>query len=171
MVSIVKAAPEDFQLLADIGKVSFIESHGSSASEEVIKAYVAEKYTNEIFKAELVNPSNIYHIIYSNGQAAGYSKIIFNAAHPSVPFENVAKLERLYLQKGFYGLKLGHQLLQHNIGLSQNSGQAGMWLFVWKGNHRAVSFYARAGFSSIGSYDFKLSETHYNPNHQMLLRY
>jgi ribosomal protein S18 acetylase RimI-like enzyme len=46
-----------------------------------------------------------------------------------------------------------------------------MWLFVWKENQRAIHFYKKAGFHIIGSYDFRLTETHSNPNHQMLLKY
>ena len=46
-----------------------------------------------------------------------------------------------------------------------------MWLFVWKENHRAINFYNKAGFKIFGSHDFKLSETHANPNHVMFLKY
>lgn len=38
-------------------------------------------------------------------------------------------------------------------------------------NHRAVNFYLKTGFQITGSYDFKLSDTHSNPNHRMLLLY
>jgi ribosomal protein S18 acetylase RimI-like enzyme len=148
-----------------------LPSHGSSASEDDINSYVAEKYTNEVSQKELADPNNIYHIIYCNGQPAGYSKIIFNVGHPNIPIGNVTKLERLYLLKEFYDLKLGHELLQFNIELAQQNKQAGMWLFTWKGNERAVHFYDKAGFKIIGSHDFKISETHSNPNHQMLLRF
>jgi ribosomal protein S18 acetylase RimI-like enzyme len=61
--------------------------------------------------------------------------------------------------------------MQFNIDYSREQGQAGMWLFTWTGNERAVDFYKKVGFTIIGSHQFKLSETHYNPNHQMLLQY
>jgi ribosomal protein S18 acetylase RimI-like enzyme len=171
MISIAEAQKEDIQLLAEMGKASFIESHGHSADAKDINKYVNEKYTSDVFNEELNDINNIYHIISCSQQPAGYSKIIFNAIHLNIPQKNVTKLERLYLLKEFYGLKLGHELLKYNIGLSQKNGQAGMWLFVWKENHRAVEFYLKAGFKVIGSHDFKISETHSNPNHQMLLTY
>ena len=46
-----------------------------------------------------------------------------------------------------------------------------MWLYVWTENHRAVNFYNNLGFKIVGEYDFKIFETHSNPNHQMLLSY
>ena len=71
MALIVKAKEEDFQLLADIGRTSFIESHGSSASTADINDYVNEKYNCDVLKEEIRNPENIYHIIFHNKQPAG----------------------------------------------------------------------------------------------------
>ena len=171
MTSIIKATFEDFQLLTDIGKITFLESHGHSASAADINQYVREKYYANAFKEELSDPKNIYHIIYQDRQPAGFSKIIFNSPHSNIQEENITKLERIYLLKEFYNLKLGAELLRINIELSKQNHQSAMWLFVWKENPRAVSFYTKAGFVVIGSYDFKLTETHSNPNHQMFLKY
>jgi ribosomal protein S18 acetylase RimI-like enzyme len=171
MISIVKATGKDFQLLADIGKISYIESHGHSAKDADINTYLNEKYNYEVFKDELRDLNNIYHIIYHDNQPAGYSKIILNTPHSNIPTKNITKLERLYLLKEYYGLKLGFELFNSNLELSKTSNQAGMWLFVWKQNHRAISFYKKMGFKIIGSYDFKLTETHSNHNHHMFLEY
>ena len=171
MVSITKAGKEHYQLLTAIGKQSFIESHGHSANEKDIKSYVNEKFTDEISRMELIDTNNIYHIIYLDNQQAGYSKIIFNTPHPEIPVQNITKLERIYLLKKFYDLKLGVELFQFNIDLSKQNNQAGMWLYVWKENERAINFYIKNGFVIAGSYDFKISETHSNPNHLMCLKY
>ena len=171
MTSITRPQKEDIPLLAEMGKASFIESHGHSAGAEDINKYVDEKYTRDAFADELNDLKHVYYIINCNQQPAGYSKIIFNATHFNIPIENATKLERLYLLKEFYGLKLGRELLQYNIELSRQNGQAGMWLFVWKENHRAFNFYLKAGFKVVGSHDFKITETHSNPNYQMLLQY
>ncbi|MCX6276187.1 MAG: GNAT family N-acetyltransferase [Bacteroidetes bacterium] len=171
MISIAKAKVEDANLLAELGSKTFIESHGQSASKADIDKYMNEKFNSNVVLEELSDRKNIYHIIYRDQQPAGYSKIIFNENHSGIQNGNVTKLERLYLLKEFYDLKLGHQLLEFNISLSEQNNQDGMWLFVWKENLRAVRFYEKAGFEVVGSYDFKLTDTHSNPNHQMLLTY
>lgn len=171
MVSIEKANREHSQLLSEIGKLSFIESHGNSAKTEDINSYVNEKYNDNSFKEELTDEKNIYHIIYSDKQPAGYSKIIFNTPYAGSEIKNITKLERIYLLKEFYDLKLGLELFQFNINLAKRNDQRGMWLYVWKENHRAVNFYKKNGFIIIGSHDFKISETHSNPNHQLFLRF
>lgn len=166
-----KANPQDYALLTEIGKITFLEAHGNSAPPADLEAYIQEKYTHEILKKELESPDNHYYILYHNGQAAGYSKIVFNAPHSNIPIENITKLDRIYLLKEFYGLDLGSVLLDFNIELSKENHQAGIWLFTWVENLRAIRFYQKNGFKIIGSHHFKISETHSNPNHQMFLKY
>ena len=171
MTSIAKATKDDFKLLAAIGTQTFIESHGHSAPKPDIDSYVNEKYSDAFCQKELNDVNNIYHLIYYEGKPAGYSKIIFNSPHPNIALQNITKLERLYLLKDFYQLQLGKQLFHFNLALSKKNNQEGMWLFVWKENQRAINFYIKNDFIIIGSYDFKISAAHSNPNHQMLLQY
>ncbi len=171
MTSIIKATLQEAPLLAHLGRLSFIESHGSSATPEIVEEYVSESFSLENCKKELSDQKNIYYFIYYHHKPAGYSKIILNATHPNIKTENVTKLERLYLLKEYYHLKLGYTLTNFNIELSKQHKQKGMWVFVWKGNKQAVNFYTKAGFIAIGEYFFKLTETHANPNFQMLLKY
>jgi ribosomal protein S18 acetylase RimI-like enzyme len=171
MTSIVRAEVKDTELLSEIGKLTFIESHGSCAKPEDINIYLTEKYSTYVFKEELSDAKNIYYIIYHDKRPIGYSKIIFNTPYASSQLKNITKMERLYLLKEFYNLKFGSALFQFNIDLSKRNDQMGIWLFVWKENLRAVNFYKKNGFAIIGSHDFKISETHSNPNHQMFLRF
>lgn len=170
-ISIIRATEEDSLLLAGMGKVTFLEAHGKSAPEDIVTAYVNQNYSETVLTAHLNDPGNLYHLIYYSGAPAGYSKIIYNTSNANISAPLVTKLERIYLLKEFYGLDLGRELLDYNIGLSKKNAQSGMWLFVWKENHRAINFYNKAGFKIIGSHDFKLSETHANPNHVMFLKY
>jgi len=171
MNSIVKPGLEDAKLLCNIARLSFMESHGHSASPEDVNAYINEKYSDAAFIEELNNATNIYHLIYHDGHAAGFSKIVMDFSYAGAGVTNITKMERLYLLKAFYDLKLGHELLRYNIELAKRNGQAGMWLYVWKENERAVNFYTRAGFRITGSHDFQISPTHTNPNHRMLLEF
>jgi ribosomal protein S18 acetylase RimI-like enzyme len=172
IATIIRPATEsDYEIIAGIGKVAVAVAHGASCSAEDLNHYLSAHYNHDAIKGELTDPRNNYHIIYSGAQAAGFSKIILDMQHPNIPQPNVTKLDRIYLLEEFYGLKLGYELLQFNIELSRKNGQSGMWLFTWTGNERAVSFYKKAGFTIIGEHQFKVSETHYNPNYHMYLRY
>jgi ribosomal protein S18 acetylase RimI-like enzyme len=171
MISIIKATVTESILLADLGRQTFLESHGHSAPQKDIDTYANEKFTESVMLDELKNPENIYHVINYDDVPAGFSKIVFNSGHPIIPAKNVTKLDRLYLLEQFHRSKLGSALFDHNVALSKENEQSGMWLYVWKENEKAIQFYLRHNFRIIGSYDFRLSATHTNPNHQMLLEY
>lgn len=171
MISIVRLTPSDAPLLSKIGGITLIESHGHSAPAEVMQAYVNKSFSEESCLAELMDEDNIFDAIFYNGQPAGYSKIVFNCPHPAVALQPVTKMERLYLLKEFYHLKLGQQLMKQAIDLSKAGGEQGMWLNVWKGNERAMRFYSKQGFEAVGESEFVLTATHSNPNWVMLLKY
>lgn len=171
MIFITEADVNDASLIADLGKKTFVESHGSSAPSGDIEAYINEKYSGEAIHAELSEAKNIYHLLYYDGQPAGYSKITLNIPCPGSEQKKLSKLERLYILKGFYDLKAGYELFKFNVKLSKGQGQKGMWLYTWKENTRAINFYSKNGFRIIGEYDFPLSATHSNPNYQLLLLY
>lgn len=169
MISITKATAGDAELVAAIARKSFTESHGHSAPPEDIRNYINEKYSNNVMEAELKDDKNSYHIIYMDGKPAGYSKIILNSPYENSHETNITKLERLYLLKEFYGTEAGAALFDFIINFIKAAQQAGLWLFVWIENERAIRFYKKKGFVIIGSYNFPISSTHSNPNHQMLL--
>ena len=171
MASIIRATKSDAELLSDLGRKTFIESHGHSAPKEDIENYINENYTSEVFQEELSTTENIYHIIYYEGQPVGFTKIILNYPIENIETKNVTKLERIYLLKEFYHLKLGLELMNFNVEFSKRNNQAGMWLYVWTENERAFNFYKKNGFEIIGSHDFKISINHSNPNHIMFLKY
>lgn len=171
MTTILTATVIDAKLLAPLGKKTFLESHGHSASKKDINNYVASKFSIDTFERELRNPKNHYYVLYHAETPIGYAKIVFDVPHANILFKNVTKLERLYVLQEYHHLKLGLELFNAMVMISKEQQQAGLWLYTWIENLKAIAFYNKAGFKIVGSYDFKISETHTNPNHQMLLTY
>ncbi|WP_238988424.1 GNAT family N-acetyltransferase [Aureibaculum marinum] len=171
MIKIIKASIEHSDVIAEIGKKSFLESHGNSASVEDINSFISKTYNQKSISKEFENTKIQYHIIYFNDKAAGFSKIELNTSNKYINALNITKLDRLYLLKEFYGQGLGSQLFDFNIKLSKKQNQKGIWLAVWVENKRALNFYTKIGFKIVGNYNFKISETHSNPNHIMFFKY
>ena len=171
MHNITKAKTQDAKQLTPIAKEAFLTAHGHSASKEDINNYVAANFNEANFVAEISNPDNHYYLIYHDNKLAGYSKITLNTANENITSENVTCMSRLYLLKEFYGLQLGKELFNFNIEFSKQHNQKGIWLAVWVENQRAIDFYTKRGFKIVGSYDFRISATHTNPNHILYLEY
>lgn len=168
---IVKAVATDADIIARIGRISVGETHRESSPEKEMNAYLDSHYHEDAISEELADPHNHYYLMYVDEQPAGFSKIVFGAEHANIQEKDVAKLDRIYFLREFQGMGLGAELLQFNINLSKRHHQSAIWLFTWTGNHKAIAFYRRAGFSITGNDRFRLSENHYNPQYQMLLRF
>ncbi len=171
MVSIVRLNTADAELLSTIGGTSLLESHGHSATPQIMREYVDKSFSIEACRNELKDVSNIFYAIFYNNEPAGYYKIILNKPHPAVALQPVTYMERLYLLSRFYNLKLGQQLMQHAIDQSKESGEKGMWLTVWQKNERAISFYQKAGFAVVEEGKFVLTEEYSNPTWVMMMEY
>lgn len=156
------------ECLAQLSTDTFIESHGHTAGEEDIQSYVGLNFNAKKLSEDLQDSRIFFNKIYLKDQIAGYSKLIINEPHPLTQITPVAKFERLYLLRDFYGLGLGEKLLRHNIEIAETHKQKGLWLFVWTGNKNGLQFYGKSNFKSIGQHDFKISATHSNPNYVML---
>jgi diamine N-acetyltransferase len=169
MISVIKATEGDCNAIVDIGRISVADSHQGSCSAEEMDEFLERNYNVDTIKEELNDIKNIYYLINYNDQPVGFSKIILNEKHSNIAAENVAKLDRIYLLKEFYGLKLGFELLNFNIELARRNDQLGMWLYTWIGNTRAINFYLKVGFTIIGSHKYYVNETHYDMTHQLFL--
>ena len=159
----------EVQVLSEIGKKTFIESHGHSADPKDVQDYIDSHFNKSVLLKELGDYDIHLKKILVKNELAGYSKLILNSSPTFTQINPIAKFERLYLLKEFYGLGLGKKLLDHNIKIAREYNQKALWLFVWTENLRAFKFYQKSGFKVTGKHDFKISENHSNPNYIMLM--
>jgi len=171
MFKIITPLSQHCKILTDSGKKSFLESHGTSASQKDLDEYISKVYTVERFEIELKQSDAIYKLVFYNNLPAAYSKMVFDIDAPEIPHLRCCKLERIYVLKEFYDKKIGKILLDINLQIAKDLKQEGMMLNVWTGNARAIRFYEREGFKKIGETGFKISETHSNPNYVMFLEF
>ncbi|WP_282147639.1 GNAT family N-acetyltransferase [Algibacter lectus] len=171
MVKIVQATVKDAQLIAKVGRQTFLESHGHSASEDDIKKFVNKTYQEQAIAEEFKNENVQYYIISFEDEIAGFSKIEVNALSPWVDAPAITKLDRFYLLEAFHGKKLGVEFFNFIIETSKQYNQKGIWLAVWVENLKAIKFYTKNEFKIVGDYNFKLSDTRSNPNHIMFKAY
>lgn len=165
------AAIKDAPALAELGRITFLESHGHSAPDRDISTYVQEKYTVAAIAAILTDPANHVHLLETETDLVGYSVVQYNCPAPESAQQALTKLDRFYLLAAYHNQQLGRRLFNYVLNGSKAAGQEGMWLYTWVENHRAIRFYEKQGFVIAGHHDFRLSPTHSNPNHLMMLVY
>jgi ribosomal protein S18 acetylase RimI-like enzyme len=170
-IELRRGQSDDAGILTPLARQTFVESHGHSASAEDIRQYMDRKLTEAILREELDDQRNWFTLAFLDGELAGYAKIIFDQVHPEILAAPVAKLERIYTLSSVHGRGVGQALWDHQVELARQHRQAGIWLYTWTENHRAIAFYRRNGMVVAGRHDFEISATHSNPNHLMWLRF
>jgi len=171
MVKIVKATVGDAALIAKLGSQTFLEAHGHSGTASEITSFIQETYNVKAIAKEFENPNVLYYMMSVDNEVAGYSKIELHSENELVADKHIAKLDRFYLLKEFYGQNLGLKFFKFNVEIAEQESQKGMWLRVWTENARAIKFYEKTGFKILGGLYFKVWDARINPNHTMYLEF
>ena len=164
---ITKVGLADIENLSWLSKITFVQSHGHSASEKEINIYTRYAYSIGKLEKELNDPESLFHFIYYNNKLAGYSKLILTASYPKIDSSPLAKLDRIYIDEKYLDKKLGQVLFDFNLEIARQNNQKGIWLYTWIENQRAIKFYKKNGFVIIDEKVFKISNRHSNPNYIM----
>lgn len=167
MINIHEVTPLDLGELSRLSKSTFIASHGHSAAEKDINIYIRFAYSVKKLENELNDPNSIFHFIGFQNEIAGYSKLSLNTNYPKIGSSPLSKLDRIYIAEKFLDKKLGQTLFDFNLEIARQNNQQGIWLYTWIENHRAIKFYKKNGFEIIDERDFKISNSHSNPNYIM----
>lgn len=156
---IMRAAKrEDVNSLADLAARSFRDAFASENTEEDIDEYIGSAFSIEKIEKDFQNASNVFLVACSasDGQPVGYAKLRKDSRHSSVDSASTIELERLYADSSVIGKGVGKALMLECVERAHGLGYDTLWLGVWERNHRAIQFYERHGFSTVGEQEFKL---------------
>lgn len=180
MLKIIPATKDHLSALVNLGRQTFLESHGNSAAPADIQDYLDSHYTRQALSKELEAIHSHYDICFWMDEPVGFSKITFDQPIIVASYGddidqhgfktgNYAKLDRIYILAEHHGKKMAQAMFERQRNTAIKHQQKGIWLYVWVENKRAIAFYEKMGFQKIGKYDFQISEKHSNPNWVMAL--
>lgn len=149
---------EDAEPLAALAAQSFRDAFASENSAEDIEAYVSESFSSERLRAELLDDKNTFLIAFSRKASApdGYAKLRSGEPDPSVTGPDSIELHRLYVDRNAIGSGVGAALMRASFEAARRDGRKTLWLGVWEKNLRAIAFYERWGFETVGEHVFRL---------------
>jgi GNAT superfamily N-acetyltransferase len=153
-VEIRIAGEADVRLLSVLGTVTFYEAYFEQDSPADMANYLCETFSQEKTLAELKEPNSTYFIMYMDGSAVGYARLLRNSINKEVNGGNPVELKRIYLVERVWGTGLGETLLNHCIDAARTEGFDSIWLGVWEKNERGLGFYQKHGFSRVGTLEF-----------------
>ena len=157
-VEITKIDLNEIEQLQIIGKQTFFETFAEGNSEENMKKYLEESFTNELLKTELTNPNSEFYFARMDNNVIGYLKINFGNAQTELKNNKTIEIERIYVLKEFHGKNAGQVLFEKAFEIAKQLNADYLWLGVWEENPRAINFYKKNGFVEFDKHVFKLGD-------------
>lgn len=163
-VEVRRAVPEDAPVLADVAAATFglaCPPHVTAAS---IATFVETVLSPGAFEGYLADPARILFLAeHAQGPSAtyavGYAMVVVGEpADPdvaaAVSIRPTAELSKIYVRPGNHGSGSSHLLMSGSMAAAARTGARGMWLGVNQLNERAQRFYAKSGFTRVGTKRF-----------------
>lgn len=155
-IKIIKIGVSDIEQLTTIGRQTFCETFAKGNTEENMKQYLAEEFTQEKLSSELTNPNSEFYFALFGNKVIGYLKINVGEAQTELKSQQALEIERIYVLKEFHGKKVGQILFERAYDVARQKGADYLWLGVWEENQRAINFYKKNGFVEFDKHIFKL---------------
>lgn len=157
-IVIKRASLEDIKTIQLIGKQTFFETFAESNTEEDMKKYLEDNFSEEKVKSELNNPDSEFFIAFEDNFPIGYLKLNNGNAQTESQEENSIEIERIYVKSAYYGKKIGQLLYDKALQVARDKSKSSIWLGVWEENPRAIRFYEKNGFVAFGKHIFKMGD-------------
>ena len=159
---------EDAEILAKVGRETFIETFGRLYSKENLAAFINKSHTPELYRAMAGDPDVGLWIAQTGaGEVVGYAVACpCSLPVPCIP-PNSGELARLYLAAGAQGTGLGARLLETALDFLRSRFDH-VYLSVYSENVKAQRLYERYGFIKIHDYFYMVGD-HADPEWIMKL--
>ncbi|MBD0833646.1 GNAT family N-acetyltransferase [Aestuariibaculum sediminum] len=155
-MNIRKGTTDDLEVLKEVGQRTFIETFAPHNSEENMKNYLENGFSEEKLQIELNDPYSEFYFIELKGHVIGYLKVNFGPSQTELQDDQSLEIERIYVLKLFHGKKVGQLLYEKAIDMAKTRHLKYVWLGVWEKNERAIRFYEKNGFEAFDTHVFEL---------------
>lgn len=146
----------DISQLQKIGRQTFAETFSAVNTEENMRKYLEESFSNEKLISELTDKNAEFYFAEFDNHVIGYLKLNFGQSQTELKDNKAVEIERIYVLRGFHGKRVGQLLYEKAIQIAKQINADYIWLGVWEENLRAISFYKKNGFVEFNKHIFKL---------------
>lgn len=154
-ISISLAAESDAATLAEFGRRAFGDAFGAYNTPADLEAFFTKTFSVELQTEEIRNPAQAMFVARDErGAIVGYALLKRTSIEASVAAERPAEVQRIYVDPSMQGRNVGARLMTACVEQSRAWGCDAVWLGVWERNPRAIAFYEKQGFRTIGTHDF-----------------
>lgn len=146
----------DAPTLAAFAAHTFAETFAADNRPEDMALHAASAYGAEQQGRELADPMVRIWLAFHGPTLAAYAQLRLGQAPAVVIGRTPVELWRFYVARDWHGHGLAQTMMQHVFEDAERVGADTLWLGVWERNPRAIRFYAKLGYTDVGSHAFAL---------------
>lgn len=156
-----QAVAQDAAQLAALGSTVWISTYAEEGVEPAFAHHVLAEFTAERLCALLGDPHNCHWLAETGAGLVGFAELKLGERSPCLAVDGQAEISRLYVLERFTRRGIGRELLRRCRQSAAAAGIATLWLTAYEGNTRALEFYQREGWATVGDYAFALGACTY----------
>lgn len=155
------ARESDAAALSALAERTFRDAFGAVNAAEDMDLHCARAYTPARQAAEIADPVIATVVVEREvgheGELVGYAQLRRRAS-PAVDETAAVEISRFYVLRAWHGSGLAQALMDDAVARGRTMGAAVLWLGVWEHNPRAIRFYEKHGFTTVGEQPFVLGK-------------
>lgn len=155
-VTVRPAELADSETVAGVAAATFALACPPSITPERIRTFIEEVLSPERFVEYIAAPERLVLLAEEGGRAIGYA--MFVAEQPqdddvraAIRHRPTVELSKIYVLPDAHGGAVSRMLLAEGLQWARERGAEGAWLGVNQQNARAQRFYAKSGFTVVGT--------------------
>jgi ribosomal protein S18 acetylase RimI-like enzyme len=153
-----RAESADAARLAALAERTFRAAFGSLNTRENMDAHCANAYGETIQASEIANPDVETFVCDDSVELVGYVQLRWGTAPPCVLASRPAEIQRIYVDQQWQGKGIAQALMSQALTAAVRGNADQVWLGVWENNPRAMAFYQKFGFNTVGHHIFQLGD-------------
>jgi ribosomal protein S18 acetylase RimI-like enzyme len=156
-----RCTPDDAATIASLGARLFVQAYGPTHPEPELSRYLTRSFgVDEIAKALANEDVAIFVAEDERGGPIGYA--LLQRTRPPFPEgvtgEHPWEIYRFYVDAAWHGRGVAQELMAACLGEVRLRGGDAVWLQAWQQAHRALAFYRREGFTTVGQAHFRFGD-------------
>jgi len=155
------AVPADGPALAATGRRVFADTFGAAFDPADMALHLDRKFGPAGLPAELGDPAIRIRLAEAEGCILAYVKL----APMALPLEHPAgalEIKQFYVLAPWQGMGVAAELMHWVLATARTEGAPALFLSVWEHGARAIAFYRRHGFVTVGKAPFLLGTRTYS---------
>jgi len=155
------AESNDCAAISRLAGETFCLACPENCDKTEMENYIAVHLSENAFR-QMLDSNNLVIIAKQQNGIAGMMVLIpSEESLPEIASVPAMQVQKLYVSTDYHGVGVASELINRMVELTREHGYRKAWLTVFSGNKRAIRFYEKMGFITIGTTEFHMgNEVH-----------